>query len=77
VVEKKKIKDMDRKEFFKPLRGEYKWNPHGILNLIGALGIIPSIYLGRCVDSIWLSIGAAATWYYMVYFVYLTYHYNK
>ena len=68
---------MDWKEFFEPLRGEFKWNPHGILNLIGALGIIPAIYLGRYGDSLWLCLGASALWYYVVYIAYLTYQYKK
>ena len=38
-------------KFWEPLREEYKWNPHGILNLIGSIGIIPAIFVGRYVDS--------------------------
>ena len=40
-------------KFWEPLREEYKWNPHGILNLIGSIGIIPAIFVGRYVDSVW------------------------
>ena len=44
------------KNFWKPLQGEFKWNPNGILGVIGALGIIPAIFVGRYTDSFWCSV---------------------
>ena len=64
-------------KFWKPLQGEFKWNPNGILCLIAALGIIPAIFVGRYTDSFWGSIVFFFLWYAIVYLTYLTYCYFK
>jgi len=68
---------MNMNSFFEPLKGEFKWNPHGIINLIGALGIIPATYIGRYADSIWASLGFIVLCYAIVWLLYLTYCYFK
>lgn len=64
-------------KFFDPLKEEFKWNPHGWLNLIGALGSFPSIFSAYLYDSFWLGSGVLLGWYFLVYFIYLTYCYFK
>ena len=51
------------KNFWKPLQGDFKWNPNGILSVIGALGIIPAIFVGGYTDSFWCSAGFFILWY--------------
>ena len=63
--------------FWKPLHGEFKWNPNGILTLIGSLGIIPAIFVGRHTESFLDSVVFFILWYSIVYLVYLTYCYFK
>jgi hypothetical protein len=65
------------KKFFAPLREEYKWNPHGILNIIGSLGVFPAVMLAREVDNIWILFGIVILWWLIVAFVYLVYCYFK
>ncbi len=62
-------------KFLEPLQREYKWNPYGILNIIGSLGLIPAIFAGRYYDSIWVCLGVIILWYLVVLFSYLTYRY--
>ena len=64
-------------KFWKPLHGEFKWNPNGILTLIGSLGIIPAIFVGRYTESFLDSVVFFILWYSIVYLVYLTYCYFK
>lgn len=63
--------------FWKPLHGEFKWNPNGILTLIGSLGIIPAIFVGRYTESFLDSVVFFILWYSIVYLMYLTYCYFK
>ena len=65
------------KNFWKPLQGDFKWNPNGILSVIGALGIIPAIFVGGYTDSFWCSAGFFILWYAIVYLTFLTYRYFK
>ena len=65
------------KDFWKPLQGEFKWNPNGILCLIGALGIIPAIFVVRYADSFWSSMVFFILWYAIVYLTFLTFLYFK
>lgn len=64
-------------KFWEPLREEYKWNPHGILNLIGSIGIIPAIFVGRYVDNLLGCLGFIILWYAIVCLVFLTYRYFR
>lgn len=65
--------------FWKPkqLQGEYKFIPNFLLQLIGALGLMPAMYVGRSTDSFWLSAIFFILWYAVVYLTYLTYCYFK
>lgn len=51
-------------KFWKPLHGEYKWNPNGILTLIGSLGIIPAHFVGRYTESF---LGSVVFFHFMVF----------
>lgn len=64
-------------KFWKPLQGEFKWNPNDILCLTGALGVIPAIFVGRYTDSFWYSVVFFILWYAIVYLTFLTYRYFK
>ncbi len=63
--------------FWKPLQGEFKWNPNGILIVIASLGSIPAIFLGRYLDSFWGSAVFFILWYAIVYLTFLIYHFFK
>jgi hypothetical protein len=63
--------------FWKPLKGEYKFNPNFILNLIGALGLMPAMYVTRLTGIFWIGAVLFLLWYAVVYLTYLTYCYFK
>ena len=63
--------------FWKPLQGEFKWIPNGILGVIASLGIIPAIFIGRYTDCFWCSAGFFILWYAIVYLAFLSYRYFK
>ena len=63
-------------KFFEPMRGEMRKDM--ILPMtIGGLGIFPATLFGRQFDSFWICAGAFLIWYFLVYFIYLTYLYLK
>jgi len=64
------------KQFWAPMREEYN-KEHFILNIMGALGIIPSGWIGRELDNLWISWGALLLWSVLVVLIYLTYRYLK
>jgi hypothetical protein len=50
---------------------------HFIMNIMGALGIIPSGWVGRELDNLWFSWGFFLLWWALVVLIYLTYRYLK
>ena len=65
--------------FWKPkqLQGDYKMNPHLILQLAGSLGLLPAMYVGRHTGNFWISAVLFLLWYAIVYLTYLTYCYFR
>jgi hypothetical protein len=65
--------------FWKPkqLQGEYKFFPHFILNLLGALGLMPAMNVTRSTGIFWIGAALFLLWYAVVYLTYLTYCYFK
>ena len=59
------------KQFWAPMREEYN-KEHFILNILGALGIITSGWIGRKLDNVWISWGAFLLWWVLVVLIYLT-----
>ncbi len=63
-------------KFFDPLKGKMK-KEHLLLNILGGLCVFFSFYAARAGYSIWACLAFAVAWYFLVYFVYLTYKYFK
>jgi hypothetical protein len=63
-------------QFWAPMREEFN-KEHFIINIIGALGIIPSGWIGRELDNLWISWGVFFLWWALVVLIYLTYRYLK
>ena len=64
------------KQFCAPMREEFN-KEHFIINIMGALGIIPSGWVGRELDNLWFSWGFFLLWWALVVLIYLTYRYLK
>ena len=64
------------KKFWAPMREEAN-KGHYIMNIIGALGIFPSGWIGRKLNSLWISWGVFFLWWALVVLIYLTYRYLK
>ena len=64
------------KKFWAPMREEFN-NEHFIINIMGALGIFPSGWVGRELDNLWISWGVFFLWWALVVHNYLTYRYLK
>ena len=64
------------KKFWAPMREEFN-KEHFIVNIMGALGIIPCGWIGRELDNLWISWGAFLLWWALVVLIYLTYRYFK
>jgi len=71
---------MDWKKFWAPMTQEVKkeqvWSTMWP-NLISALGIFPGCLLAREYLNVWWACGLCVSWYFIVYFVWLVYLYNK
>ena len=64
------------KKFWATMREEFN-KEHFIINIMGALGIIPSGWIGRELDNLWISWGVFFLWWALVVLIYLTYRYLK
>ena len=64
------------KKFWAPMREEFN-KEHLIVNIMGALGIIPCGWIGRELDNLWISWGSFLLWWALVVLIYLTYRYLK
>ena len=71
---------MDWKKFWAPLtqeiKKEQKWSVMWP-NVISALGIFPGCIIAREYLNVWWACGLVLAWYFIVYFVWLIYLYNK
>ena len=71
---------MDWKKFWAPLTQERtkekKWSTMWP-NIISALGIFPGCLLAREYLNVWWACGLVISWYFIVYFVWLIYLFNK
>jgi hypothetical protein len=64
------------KKFFEPLTEEFT-KKQMVVNIIGALGVLPCIMLFHKGYGLWIGLGALLLWWLLVLFVYLTYRYIK
>jgi uncharacterized membrane protein len=67
------------KKFWAPMREELNINKeHVIIDIIGALGIIPAEYLSREIGGgFWLFMILLIIWWALVVLIFLTYRYLK
>ncbi len=64
------------KKFFEPLTEEFT-KKQMVINIVGALGVLPASMLFHNGYGLWIGLGALLLWWLLVLFVYLTYRYIK
>ena len=67
---------MDWKKFWAPVHEEMHKEQIWV-NIIGALGVLPAGYIGKMTDSFLVYMGIIVLWYFLFFFLYLIYMYNK
>ena len=67
---------MDWKKFWAPVHEEMHKEQIWV-NIIGALSILPAGYIAKMTDSFLVYMGIIVLWYFLFFFLYLIYMYNK